>query len=93
MSWSGFARTCMFGNMEELTELHVDPEHAGQGIGPALLSEIWPGAPTPELGRVAVAPGVSRVLNARDRLRDDARGRPLAHAGPDRRLPGGAARA
>jgi len=60
----GFARTCTFGHMDELTELHVDPEHAGQGIGPALLSQVWPGAPTPELGRVAVAPGVSRVLNA-----------------------------
>lgn len=60
----GFARTCTFGHMEELTELHVDPEHAGQGIGPALLSQVWPGAPTPDLGRVAVAPGVARVLNA-----------------------------
>ena len=60
----GFARTCIFGDMEELTELHVAPEHLDQGIGPALLSEVWPGAPTPELGRVAVAPGVTRVLNA-----------------------------
>ena len=60
----GFARTCIFGHMEELTELHVAPEHAGQGIGPALLSQIWPGDPTPDLGRVAVAPGVARVLNA-----------------------------
>lgn len=60
----GFARTCVFGEMEELTELHVAPEHAGQGIGPAILSHIWPDAPTRERGRVGVAPGVSRVLNA-----------------------------
>jgi GNAT superfamily N-acetyltransferase len=60
----GFARTCTFGDMDELTEFHVAPRHAGQGIGPALLTQIWPGAPTKERGRVAVAPGVSRVLNA-----------------------------
>lgn len=60
----GFARTCVFGQMEELSELHVAPAHTRQGIGPALLDEIWPGAPTREMGRVAVAPGVSRVLNA-----------------------------
>ena len=60
----GFARSCTFGDMEELTELHVAPEHADRGIGSALLSRVWPGDPTPKLGRVAVAPGVSRVLNA-----------------------------
>ncbi len=60
----GFARTCRFGQMEELTELHVLPEHGGRGIGPALLARVWPGDPTREMGRVAVAAGISRVLNA-----------------------------
>ena len=60
----GFARTCRFGDMEELTELHVRPSHKGRGIGPALLGQCWPGDPTPQMGRVGVAPGISRVLNA-----------------------------
>jgi len=60
----GFVRTVRFGEMEEIADLHVLPSAGRQGIGPALLQEVWPGDPTPELGRVAVAPGVSRVLNA-----------------------------
>jgi GNAT superfamily N-acetyltransferase len=60
----GFARTCRFGDMEELTDFHVLPSHSGRGIGPALLERCWPDPPTPDLGRVAVGPGVSRVLNA-----------------------------
>lgn len=59
----GFARTCRFGDMEELAEVHVLPSHSRRGIGPALVSRCFPGDPTPELGRVAVAPGVSRMLN------------------------------
>ena len=59
----GFARTCRFGDMEELAEVHVLPSHSCRGIGPALVGRCLPGDPTPELGRVAVAPGVSRALN------------------------------
>jgi N-acetylglutamate synthase-like GNAT family acetyltransferase len=53
----GYARVVRFGAMEELTELMVDPEHQGQGIGRALLELTWPGDPSPELGRVVVATG------------------------------------
>lgn len=60
----GFVRTARFGEMEEIADLHVLPAVSGRGIGPALLQEVWSADPTPELGRVAVAPGVSRVLNA-----------------------------
>lgn len=59
----GFARTCRFQNMEELAEVHVLPSHSGSGIGPALVGRCLPGDPTPDLGRVSVAPGVSRALN------------------------------
>jgi N-acetylglutamate synthase-like GNAT family acetyltransferase len=53
----GYARVVPFGEMEELTELMVDPHHQAQGIGRALLEQVWPGDPTPELGRVVVATG------------------------------------
>jgi GNAT superfamily N-acetyltransferase len=52
-----YARVVQFGAMEELTELMVEPEHQAQGIGRALLEQIWPGDPSPELGRVVVATG------------------------------------
>ncbi|HEY7631973.1 MAG TPA: GNAT family N-acetyltransferase [Thermoleophilaceae bacterium] len=52
-----YARVVQFGEMEELTELMVEPRHQGQGIGRALLEQVWPGDPTPELGRVVVATG------------------------------------
>lgn len=55
-------RVCRFGEMEELTELMVLPEHHGQGIGRALLDRLWPGDPTPELGRVVVAAGAPADL-------------------------------
>lgn len=60
----GFVRTVRFAEMEEITDLHVRPGMSGLGLGPGLLQQVWSAAPTPELGRVAVAPGVSRVLNA-----------------------------
>ena len=59
---AGFARTVQFGGMEELTELMIDPEHQGQGLGRALLERCWPGVPTPDLGRVVVATGAPADL-------------------------------
>ena len=53
----GYARVARFGSMEELTELMVEPEYQGQGIGRALLEICWPADPTPELGRLVVATG------------------------------------
>jgi GNAT superfamily N-acetyltransferase len=53
----GYARVVRFGAMEELTELMVLPDHQKQGIGRALLKLVWPGDPTPEVGRVVVATG------------------------------------
>lgn len=53
----GYVRMCSFGEMEELTPLAVAPSHQGRGIARQLLRRCWPEAPTPELGRVVVAPG------------------------------------
>ncbi len=58
----GHGRVCRFGEMEELTELMVLPGHHGRGIGRALLDRLWPGDPSPELGRVVVAAGAPADL-------------------------------
>ena len=59
----GYARVVRFGEMDELTELAVAPEHQGQGIGRELLERCWPEDPTPELGRVVVATGAPADLS------------------------------
>ena len=59
----GYARVVRFGEMEELTELMVDPGHQGRGIGHALLERCWPTHPTPDLGRVVVAAGAPPDLS------------------------------
>src|SRR5204863_7423717 len=48
----GFARVVRFGAMEHLTDLMVNPEHQGAGVGRRLLAEVWPGDPTPSVGRI-----------------------------------------
>jgi GNAT superfamily N-acetyltransferase len=53
----GYTRVARFGAMDELTELWVEPGHAGRGIGRALLKRAWPDSPTPELGRVVITLG------------------------------------
>lgn len=58
----GHGRVARFGEMEELTELMVLPGHHRRGIGRELLDRLWPGAPTPELGRVVVAAGAAADL-------------------------------
>jgi GNAT superfamily N-acetyltransferase len=59
----GYARTVLFDGMEELTELMVLPEHQRRGIGHQLLDIVWPGDPTPDLGRVVVATGSASDLS------------------------------
>ena len=59
----GYGRVCRFGEMEELSELMVLPSHHGRGIGRALLDRLWPGDPTPDLGRVVVAAGAPADLS------------------------------
>lgn len=59
----GFARVVRFGVMEQLTDLMVGPSHQGMGIGRRLLEEIWPGDPSPALGRIVVATGAPRDLS------------------------------
>jgi len=59
----GFARVVRFGEMEELTELMVEREHQGRGIGKGLLDRCWPGDPTPDLGRVIIATGAQADLS------------------------------
>ncbi len=58
----GHGRVCRFGEMDELAELMVLPSHHGHGIGRALLDRLWPGDPSPELGRVVVAAGSATDL-------------------------------
>jgi GNAT superfamily N-acetyltransferase len=54
---AGYARVARFGDMEHLTEVFIQPSHQGRGIGRELLGRVWPGDPSPELGRVLVAAG------------------------------------
>jgi GNAT superfamily N-acetyltransferase len=58
----GYTRSSRFGAMDELTELWVSPEHAGRGIGRALLERVWPDSPTPDLGRVVLTLGTPSDL-------------------------------
>lgn len=58
-----YARVVRFGEMEQLTDLMVLPEHQGSGIGRRLLENIWPGDPSPSLGRIVVATGAPRDLS------------------------------
>ena len=57
-----YGRVCRFGEMEQLTELMVLPDYQGNGIGRALLARLWPGDPTPDLGRLVVAAGAPKDL-------------------------------
>jgi GNAT superfamily N-acetyltransferase len=59
----GYARTVRFGDMEELTELMIDREYRGAGLGRELLERCWPRDPSPELGRAVVAVGASAPLS------------------------------
>ena len=60
---AGFARVVRFGGMEQLTELMVEPDMQGNGIGRQLLQRAWPGDPTPEVGRLVVAAGSPQDLS------------------------------
>jgi GNAT superfamily N-acetyltransferase len=54
---AGFARVVRFGRLEQLTEVCVAQDHQGRGIARALLDRCWPGPPTKDVGRIAVAAG------------------------------------
>jgi GNAT superfamily N-acetyltransferase len=58
----GFVRLARFAGMDELTDMAVAPDHAGSGIGKALLERVWPGRPTRERGRVVVTLGTPADL-------------------------------
>jgi GNAT superfamily N-acetyltransferase len=60
---AGYARVVHFDGMEELTELMVLPDLQRQGIGRQLLDTVWPGDPTPDLGRAVVANGQASDLS------------------------------
>jgi GNAT superfamily N-acetyltransferase len=53
----GHARVARFGDMEHLTEIMVEPDWHGQGVGRHLLELLWPGTPSRDTGRVVVAAG------------------------------------
>jgi GNAT superfamily N-acetyltransferase len=59
----GFARVVRFRTMEQLTDLIVAPAHQGAGIGRRLLEAIWPGGPSPSMGRIVIAAGAPRDLS------------------------------
>ena len=59
----GFARVVRLGDVEELTELMVEPGHQGRGIGSTLLRRCWPDGPDGSLTRVIVAAGAPRDLS------------------------------
>jgi GNAT superfamily N-acetyltransferase len=58
-----YARVVRFGQMEQLTDLMVSPANQGSGLGRRLLEAIWPGDPSPSLGRLVVATGAPRDLS------------------------------
>ena len=58
----GYARTIQLGGMEQMSELSVEPERQGSGFGRELIERCWPGAPTPDLGRIVVATGTPADL-------------------------------
>jgi GNAT superfamily N-acetyltransferase len=58
-----YTRVVRFGAMEQLTDLMVSPKHQGEGLGRMLLESIWPGDPSPSLGRIVVATGAPRDLS------------------------------
>ena len=58
-----YARVVRFGAMEHLTDLMVHPSRQGHGVGRQLLEQIWPGDPSPSLGRLVVATGAPRDLS------------------------------
>ena len=58
----GFVQSVEIGDREQLTHLMVAPGQQGEGVGRALLEQCWPGAPTPETGRVVIATGAPSDL-------------------------------
>jgi GNAT superfamily N-acetyltransferase len=58
-----YARVVRFGEMDQLTDLMVSPEHQGSGVGRLLLEAIWAGDPSPSLGRIVIATGAPRDLS------------------------------
>lgn len=59
----GYARVVPFGRIEHLTELAVEPEHQGRGIARELVVSCWPGPPTRDVGRLALAAGSGADLS------------------------------
>ncbi len=58
----GYARVVRFGDVEELTELMVEREYRGRGLGRELLSRCWPCEEANAAPRVVVAVGAPADL-------------------------------
>jgi GNAT superfamily N-acetyltransferase len=53
----GYGRTTQVGDVDQVTELMVDPSEQGEGLGRRLLERCWPAAATPDVARVLIATG------------------------------------
>jgi predicted N-acetyltransferase YhbS len=58
----GYARTTQIGDVDQVTELMVDPSEQGEGLGRRLLERCWPAAPTGRGARVVIATGAPSDL-------------------------------
>ena len=59
----GYVRMARFGDMEEITELMVDPRFQGRGIGRALLEQCWGEPPPADRERLVIATGAPADLS------------------------------
>jgi GNAT superfamily N-acetyltransferase len=58
----GYAIVTRFPGMDEMADLWVAPDHAGQGVSRGLLERCWANSPTPALGRLVVPVGTPADL-------------------------------
>jgi predicted N-acetyltransferase YhbS len=58
----GYARTTQLGDVDQVTELMVDPSEQGEGLGRRLLERCWPAAPNSHGARVVIATGTPTDL-------------------------------
>jgi GNAT superfamily N-acetyltransferase len=58
----GYGRTTEIGDIDQVTELVVDPSAQGEGLGRSLLERCWPTGPNAGASRVVIATGAPSDL-------------------------------